>query len=303
MKLRYGYLASGIVTGILLLFSFVWTLPDGKMHVVFCDVGQGDGAYIRFPDGRDMVIDGGPDNSILQCLGRHMPFWDRHIDLLVMTHPQKDHMQGLIDVVGRFSVEYFLRSDTVNNTEGYKKLTALLARNNVIQRFVTQDDRISVGPASLSVLWPSKEQITKGTTTASIADSTQESRVLGAKSIEMNDFSVVLELQYGSFSTIFTGDADSHVQNSFTGSKLSDADVEVLKVPHHGSKTGMTRDFIDWISPKLAVVSVGKNSYGHPTQEAQDMLNSVGSRILRTDQHGDIEVITDGIQWTVRTLK
>ena len=98
-KLRVGYVISGIVTGLILLFSFIATLPDGKLHIVFCDIGQGDAAYVRFPDGRDMLIDGGPNDKVLNCLGKHMPFWDRRINLVVLTHPQKDHMQGLNPVL------------------------------------------------------------------------------------------------------------------------------------------------------------------------------------------------------------
>src|SRR5574341_1833681 len=127
-KLRIGYVISGIATGLVLLFSFIATLPDGKLHLVFCDVGQGDAAYVRFPDGRDMVVDGGPNDKVLGCLGNHMPFWDRHIKIVVMTHPQKDHMQGLISVLDRYRVDYFVRSDVANDTEGYKKLMEVVAR-------------------------------------------------------------------------------------------------------------------------------------------------------------------------------
>jgi len=118
-KLRFGYLIAGIITGLVLVFSFFWSLPDGKLHMVFCDVGQGDGAYILFPDGRDMVIDGGPNDKIISCLSSHMPFWDRHINIVAMTHPQKDHAEGLVWVLERYQVDYFLRSNDENTTEGY----------------------------------------------------------------------------------------------------------------------------------------------------------------------------------------
>src|SRR3989344_728069 len=98
-KLRYGYLISGIITGSILIFSFFGSFPDGKLHIVFCDVGQGDAAYVRFPDGQDMVVDGGPNDNVLGCLGKYMPFWDRHIDLVMLSNPQKDHLQGLISVL------------------------------------------------------------------------------------------------------------------------------------------------------------------------------------------------------------
>src|SRR5512136_2095198 len=118
--LRTGYLISGICTGIALLFSFLWTLPDGRLHIIFCDVGQGDAAYIRFADGRDTLIDGGPNSSILQCLGRHMPFWDRTIDLVILTHPERDHYGGLQGVFERFRVNYFIRSDIAGDEEDFR---------------------------------------------------------------------------------------------------------------------------------------------------------------------------------------
>src|SRR3990170_1813339 len=120
-KLHKAYLISGIATGLILLFSFVGTLPDGKLHIVFCNVGQGDGAYIRFPDGRDMVVDAGPNNKIIKCLSSHMPFWDRHINLVLATHPQKDHIGGLPEVLRRFRVDYVLRSDVGADSEIFRE--------------------------------------------------------------------------------------------------------------------------------------------------------------------------------------
>lgn len=280
-RLRTGYLIGGIVTGCIIFFSFLWTIPDGKLHIVFCNVGQGDSAYIRFPDGRDMVVDGGPDDTVLQCLGKHMPFWDRHINLIAMTHPQKDHMQGLISVLDRFAVDYFVRSDIDNSTEGYSKLIDVIRRKNISVKFMTAGDHIAVGSVSMSFLWPSVDVHSK----------------------ELNDHSIVFLLRYKSFDAVFTGDADSRVEPQYTGDPLPDDTVELLKVPHHGSKTGMTQAFIDWLHPKLAVISVGKNNYGHPSHEAIGLLQSVGAKIFRTDQDGDIEIVTDGREWLFNTQK
>ncbi|MEK7118919.1 MAG: hypothetical protein AAB457_00055 [Patescibacteria group bacterium] len=314
-KLRTGYLITGIVTGCIILFSFFGTIPDGKLHVVFCNVGQGDAAYIRFPDGRDMVVDGGPDDKILGCLGKHMPFWDRSIDIVAMTHPQKDHMQGLIAVLERYDVAYFIRSDVDNDTEGYKKLVSVIAKKAVPVRFVTAGERIDIGFAIISMIWPSEEQIAHGK--ASVAtrvdsNTSKTGNTLGATTVgELNDYSLVFNLHYGAFDVLFTGDADNHVNKHFVGGQLADGQVEVLKVPHHGSKTGMTEEFLDWVFPRsraglehatpLAVISVGKNSYGHPAEATLDKLATRGVKIKRTDQEGDIEVVSDGASWSVKT--
>ncbi|MBI5619829.1 hypothetical protein HY950_02610 [Candidatus Gottesmanbacteria bacterium] len=321
-KLRTGYLISGIATGLVLLFSFVWTLPDGKLRVVFCDVGQGDAAYIRFPDGRDMLVDGGPNDRVLGCLGKHMPFWDRAIDIVAMTHPQKDHMQGLISVFDRYAVDYFVRSDVANDTEGYKELVEVVKRKKISQKFVTTGERITVGPVTLAMIWPSEEQIAKGKSSirshlATLQGETLQSpqSVLGSSVVgELNDYSLVFTLHYGTFDVLFTGDADNHVNYQFVGKQALDG-VEVLKVPHHGSKTGMTAAFLDWIfgpprsraglvpvvpESQLAVISVGKNSYGHPAEETLKALRDRAIKILRTDEKGDIEVVSDGKGWTVQ---
>ena len=99
---------SGILIGLVLLSTYLFTLPDGRLHLVFCNVGQGDSTYIRTPSNLDMLIDGGPDDKVLSCLGRHMPFYDRTLDVVVLSHPQADHMRGLISVIQRYNVKYFV---------------------------------------------------------------------------------------------------------------------------------------------------------------------------------------------------
>lgn len=322
-KLRTGYLISGIVTGLILLFSFITTLPDGKLHIVFCNVGQGDAAYIRFPDGHDMVVDGGPDDQVINCLGKHMPFWDRRIDLVVLSHPQKDHMAGLVSVFDRFKVQYFIHSDVSEKTEGYDKLIAEVKTKKIPEKLVTAGDAITVGNTNLAIVWPSKTEI------ASI----KPASVLGATTdTNVNEACVVLHLSYGRFDALFTGDADSPVDPEIFSRQFADSgELEVLKVPHHGAKTGMTDDFLNWLYPNgrsgkcnstfnqssitnnhepitnnaslcpLAVISVGKNSYGHPAPETISRLKAKGVKVLRTDEAGDVEVISDGKSWNYKT--
>ena len=302
-KLRYGLLISGITTGLVLLFSFVGTLPDGKLHIVFCDVGQGDGAYIRFPDGRDMLVDGGPNNKIIACLSHHMPFWDRKINLVLVTHPQKDHIGGIPEVLRRYRVDFVVRSDVGADSDIYGELLGVIKEKKIPEKFVTTNETIAIGPVVLSTLWPNQEQIAifKRSPLASLQGVTLQSPVLGAKSpSDLNDGSVVFWLRYGSFDAIFTGDADTRVEADYRGTQLAIDGIEVLKVNHHGSKTGMSEDYLDWLKPRLAVISVGKNSYGHPAQETLAKLAARAIQVKRTDTDGDIEIVSDGKGWQVK---
>jgi competence protein ComEC len=292
-RLRWGYVISGIITGCILLVSFIGSLPDGKLHIFFCDVGQGDAVYVRFPDGHDMLVDGGPNDMVLQCLGRHMPFWDREITMVVNSHPQNDHLKGLVSVLNRYKVDYVVRSHLGSASDVYAQFVSAIKTHHVPQRLVTRGEHISVGATSLSVIWPSEVQI---------ARMQPVDNVLGASTdANLNDGSLVFFLRYGSFDALFPGDADSHVEGQYTGDMLADGQVELLKVPHHGSKTGMTQGFVDWVAPSVSVISVGKNSFGHPSAEAIGMLQSLGSAIHRTDQEGDIEVVSDGQGFSIHT--
>jgi competence protein ComEC len=320
IRLRIGYLITGIITGLLLVLSFFATIPDGKLHIVFCDVGQGDGIYIRFPDGKDMVVDGGPGNKIISCLSRHMPFWDRTIDVALLTHPEKDHLNGLLSVLERYQILDLVRSDVANTTEGFVALTQLVKEKHIHERLVATGEIISAGSVTLSVVWPTKEQIAymKPMKGSDPAVQGQTLQVLGTSTLTgLNDASIVFSLSYGIFDALFPGDADSVVQPrmmQWLSHAKTDGVLELLKVPHHGSKSGMTDGFLcivgrchlakqgDTLKKPLAVLSVGKNSYGHPAPEIVQKLESSGFQVLRTDQAGDIEVVSDGKEWQVRSL-
>ena len=296
LSLRVGYFICGLTTGLVLLFSFLSSLPDGKLHIIFCDVGQGDAAYIRLPDGRDMLVDGGPNERVLECLGNHMPFWDRSLDLVLLTHPQKDHLQGLLSVLERYQIGYLIRSNVSNTSEGYTQFTSIINKRNIHERFVTSGELITVGAVRVSVLWPTKEQIAH----MGLPTVIQGASVLGSDSDDINNGSLVFRLRFGSFDAVFPGDADIHVESKYVGAVLADSTVELLKVPHHGSKYSMTEEYINKLKPEISVISVGKNMYGHPAKETLTMLANNMSRVLRTDQEGDIEVISDGVRWAIR---
>jgi competence protein ComEC len=300
--------ALGAFIGAVLMIAFVLTFPDGKLHIVFCNVGQGDATYIRTPDGRDMLIDGGPDDSVLSCLGRHMPFYDRTIDVAVLSHPQKDHMKGLLSVLERYHVSYAIVGVEAGVGEEYSRLLRLLAEKQSTVKNEFTGDTFLVGKVRFNVLWPDRKWVESKTQNSKLlprrqAGKTQSSgvtignAVLGITTEEdVNDFSYFIHLSYGKFSTLFTGDGDVKIQPEILAEHVL-SDVDILKVPHHGSKTGMLPDFLDAIKPELAVISVGKNSYGHPTREALQLLTDRLIKIARTDEKGDIEIVSDGTKW------
>ena len=282
-----------------LLLVYIFSLPDGKLHVIFCDVGQGDAIYIREASGMDMLIDGGPNDKVLSCLGENMPFYDRTIDVVVLSHPQKDHLQGLISVLERYNVRYFVIGVEGNKTEGYKKLAEQIRTKRIPYKNLFQGDYFMLGNVRMNVLWPERKWVAEKLQQPAFAEAMAGKAVLGmATDANINDFSYYLHLQYGEFDALFTGDGDSRIQPEvMTTAGLPD--VELLKFPHHGSKTGILPEFLDEIKPEAAVISSGKNPWGHPTKEALQLLSQRGINILRTDREGDIEVESDGMSWEV----
>jgi competence protein ComEC len=282
MKPWLYYLLFFILILLVLFLAVFISLPDKKLHVVFCDVGQGDAIYIQTPSGSDILIDGGPSDKIISCLSSHMPFYDRKIELVILTHPQSDHYTGLISVLERYAIDEFKQVEPVieNKTAKYEKLKDLLKKGNIKENYLFSGGKVVADGLNILTLWP-------------ISDSPKYTKNTD-KTLNAN--SLVLRLSYGGFDMLLPGDADEEVQQKLEAV----ADVEVLKVPHHGSKQALSLPFLDMIRPQLAVISVGKNSYGHPSKETINKLTGRKIEVLRTDEKGDIELISDSHSWWVK---
>ena len=254
-----------IIIGIVFLYSFL----DVRTKIVFCDVGQGDAAYIRIRNRIDILIDAGPDRKVLNCLGKHMPFWDRKIELIFISHNQKDHFGGVDYVLDRYQVGTMYLVNDINRGLVYNTLIKKINNKKIkIKEEITGKSIIFMNN-KLSILWPPK----------------------GLVSNNDNDFSSVILFDAPTIKILFTGDASPFVLNSIVGNGHDHSlqKINILKIPHHGSKNGLSKNFLGLADPSLAVISVGKNnSYGHPSKEVLNMLKAKNVKVRRTDKDGDI---------------
>lgn len=259
---------------------------DSKLHVVFCDVGQGDAIFIKTPKGKDILIDGGPNDSVLSCLSNHMPFWDRELELMFLTHPHADHFLGLISVIQRYTVLSFYTEKLENKTVSFKELIKAVKKEQGEPHYIFAGDRFKTKDGvEIRVLGPSKEYLSQTSPGGLIGESAEFA-------------SLILHISYGEFDIILTGDSQISGLSSALQGRTLKGKLEVFQVPHHGSRFGFDRTVIDEINPKLAVISVGKNKYGHPSKEILELLHSI--KILRTDQNGEIEIVSDAKSFSVQ---
>lgn len=256
-------------------------LPDGRLHVYFLDVGQGDAILICAPDGRQILVDGGPSpTALLNQLGAVLPFWDRSLDLVVLTHPDGDHITGLIPLLERYRVALVLdvpQSDTSSLAGSW--LTNLAAAD-APRTYALRGMRLPVGDLRITVLNPGSPLLT------------------GTNSDDNNN-AIVLRLDYGEASLLLTGDAETEAEQALLAAGLP-LRADVLKVGHHGSNGSSSAPFLAAVQPQIAVIQVGaENTFGHP--HADVLARLAGSEILRTDERGRIEIISDGKQVWAKT--
>lgn len=269
------------VAGVLLVLVFsAWrALPDGRLHVTFLDVGEGDAIFIQTPSGRQVLVDGGPgEMALLSQLGRRMPFWDRTLDVVVLTHPESDHLTGLLAVLERYRVDTIVFREMASNAAAYDRWLELVGREEAAVYSGEAGLRLTLDEGvEMAVLWPGAE-LTGG---------------------NANDNSIVTRLTYGQMSVLLMGDAGAEVERQLMagGAPLRST---VLKVAHHGSCDATTVGFLEAVSPQVAVLSVGAdNRFGHPCAGVLERLKDVP--VYRTDRHGAVEIISDGVQVWVKT--
>lgn len=265
--------ASGIIALIIVALPVWHTLPDGNLHVAFLDIGQGDAVLITTPRGRQMLVDGGPSSVIaLKQLGEKMPFWDNTLDVLVSTHPDSDHLTGLVAVARRFEVGTVLVSDIAGDSALAKEWQTTIAGTRVITAQAGMrlqlDNGVSVrvlNPGSASEAFPDK-----------------------------NNHSVTTMIEMGRVRFLLSGDLEAPGEAALLASG-ADVRAMVLKSPHHGSDTGSSATFLDAVQPQVVVISVGAdNPFGHPTPAVLARYAARDIAILRTDERGTVELVTDG---------
>ncbi|MEM7115880.1 MAG: DNA internalization-related competence protein ComEC/Rec2 [Chloroflexota bacterium] len=268
----------------ILVSAWTATQPDGRLHVAFLDVGQGDAVFIQTPSGRQILVDGGFYPSLLNDrLGRQMPFWDRHLDMVVATHPDADHVSGLVGVFERYQVDTLMTEGTMQGVSPIFDEVLLAAEAREAQIHVARaGEVVMIGDGvRLEILHPG-------------AGRDVESR---------NENSVSLRLVYGDFSLLLTGDAEERAETMMLQSGVPLQSL-VFKAGHHGSRTSSTMPFLEAVRPQIVVVSSGAgNRFGHPHPEVLERLAALQTAVLRTDELGTITFITDGSRFWMRASR
>lgn len=261
----------------LLVWTVVLIPTDGDvLSLEVLDVGQGDSLLVTGPNGQRVLVDGGPDpQRLLQLLGQRLPFWERRLAALIVSHPQADHLTGLLAVAERYRVDLVVEGDA-DDSPLHAAWSAVLDREHITRVRPSPGQALRLDSAIMTVLGPMPGR--EGAT---------------------NDRSLVLRLVYGEVSFLLTGDIEAAGEEALVYSRYPIAST-VLKVAHHGSRTSTTPRFIEAVGPAVSAISVGaSNPFGHPSPEVLQRLE--GTRIYRTDLHGTISYHTDGHRLWVHT--
>ncbi|MDD5639596.1 MAG: MBL fold metallo-hydrolase [Candidatus Pacebacteria bacterium] len=289
MKKSAYYILTILIVLNVISWSYLFSIKDNLFRIVFFDVGQGDGIFIETPNKRQIVIDGGPDyNLMAEKISKEIPFWDKEIDAIILTHTDQDHINGLFGVLEKYKVNNILWTGMEKDGAEEKIKNWKNMLNNEINKegakiFLVNNINAVIGEnLVLDFLWPDKisEKINKNNS---------------------NDYSLVSKLCYFKTCFLFTGDMSFDEENKIIRNENVKADI--LKVAHHGSKFSSSNEFLSAVSPKLAVIEVGKNSYGHPDLGVIERLESSGARVVRTDKRGDITVFSDGKNYEIKYQK
>lgn len=273
-KYRYLFLIA------IFLVLFFWFIKnpsrDHDLEIYFFSVGQGDAILIRTPAGEDILIDGGPDKSILKKLSSALPFYDKHIDYMILSHAHDDHLFGLVEVARRYEVDYLLRPQLLAKTEAEKIFSNL---SSAYEFIILEPQKILLqNSCYLDFIYPSKEDVLVN---------------------DLNDSSLVFIFSCSGLRVLFTGDSSARVEKKLL-SRGIDFKVDIIKISHHGSDSASSWDFLSASTAKIGVISVGEdNHFNHPSPLILDRLKSLNIDIYRTDIDGDIKILANNSYFDV----
>jgi competence protein ComEC len=273
IKILIGSLA---IICFLIGFTYYSQGERQNLEVDFLNVGQGDSILIKTPYNQNILVDGGPDNSVLSELGKNLSFYDKNIDLIILSHPHSDHVTGLVEILRRYRVKKVIMTGIVYSASYYNTFLDEIKNQNIETEIVKGPEDINLGDnLEIKILYPPSD-------------------ISGQTFKNANNESIVAKLIYFKEAFLLTGDAESPVEEQLIDNKV-DLSADVLKVPHHGSCISLDQKVIDAVRPKEAVISVGvDNKYGHPCAQTLDLLNNDNIPIFRTDILGTLKFVSDG---------
>lgn len=248
---------------IIFLLFCLWEGKKENNFLVFCNVGQGDGALLM-AEGKKILIDTGPANKQMsRCLEKYLPFWDKAIDIVMISHWDTDHSGGLEEVLKYYEVKNVFCADYESNTNEQRYCSKKLKNNDMVKVDMINFDVLSSGAKS---------------------EKTEK------KVVDDNENSLVMRLNYMGKKILFAGDIPKETEERLVWREILNGEVDILKVSHHGSGGATSETLLEKIKPAMAVISVGKNSFGHPNKELIQRLERRKVKIFRTDLDGDIKI-------------
>jgi len=273
-RLRQTRLFKLVFIVIILLASVYWLAQinsqSRSLEVIFCDVGQGDAAIIKFPDGRLIMIDGGPDGSVLKCLGKNIFFGRRKIDYIILSHYHDDHVLGLPEVARRYRIKNFIYVPDENYSAPRDELIKYLGKQQSQITKLTFQGRLDLEKnCYLQFLNPAILKVP----------------------VEGNN-SLVVYFSCRGKTFLFSGDNEAKVEKALLASNFNFS-ADIFKASHHGSKTSNSEDFLRAGGFKTLIISVGENKFGHPSPEVLERAQNMGIDIRRTDEDGTIKFIIE----------
>lgn len=287
-----------LLAALLIFHPFSAPQADGRLHIDFLDVGQGDSALITFPDGQTLLVDGGgkrefrsdDDDKSIEAdrprIGERVVseyLWEKgisRIDYIAATHADADHIQGLTDVAANFDVGKALFARMPGSDPNFAALDAVLNRRSVDEQLISSGQTIDIGGVRVDVLWPGIDA--------------------SPNAASDNNSSMVLRLTFGDRTFLMTGDIEQPAESELLGSQ-ENLHADVIKVPHHGSRTSSTEEFVNAVKPDFAVISVGRrSSFGHPHRDVVERWLAAGAKVLTTGEKGTVSISTDGSDLRVR---
>ncbi|MBU0671296.1 MBL fold metallo-hydrolase [Patescibacteria group bacterium] len=262
-----------------------YQMQPHDLEVYFFDVGQGDAILIRTPENQDILIDAGPDDKIVYHLGNTLPFWDRDLELVILTHPHEDHVAGMPDVLKKYEVDKVLYMDVEYENTNFDEMKRLIEEKGIEANETYWGDEFYFDSnIKLETLFPFINSDLNGFE-------------------DLNDTSIVNKLVYGENEFLFTGDAGQDIEEQILGNGI-EVEADILKVGHHGSKYSSSQEFLDAIGPEAAIYQVGLgNSFKHPHFITIWNLDNMGVDQYRTDEQGTIKVESNGENVIISTSK